>query len=528
MTRKILITDPIEKDCINILENNGFTVTHKPGLKEAEIISLINDYNVLIVRSGTKVTRKIIESAKNLILIARAGAGVDNIDIDAATHAGIIVMNTPGGNTLSTAEHTMALLLSMCRNIPLANFELKQGIWDRKKYIGTELYGKKIGIIGLGKVGKEVATRCKGFGMEVLGFDPVLTQDASQKIGVKLVSLDDLLKDSDIITIHVPLSDETKNLIGKNELNKCKDGVKIVNCARGGIVNEKDLIDALNIGKVSSVALDVFEKEPPDFPNELISHPRVIVTPHIGASTKEAQEKVAIQIAQQIVEYYNQGNLIGAVNAFALEKNLSDEIKPFIELAKILGKFFAQINQENISNINIRFYGSLLHRYREILTASFLVGFLSKKITASVNFVNAQLLAEETGIKVIETIEGEHETYKNLMTAISNSNENKVILSGTIFGNHEPRIVQINEFQMDIIPSKYMLLYENIDKPGMLAAVGNILARHNINIAGLSLGRKKIGEKALTLMNLDSNLELSIIDEMNTIEGVGKIITIEN
>lgn len=528
MSKKILITDPIEKDCIKILENNDFSVTHKPGLKENEIISLINDYNVLIVRSGTKVTKKIIESATNLELIARAGAGVDNIDVDAATHAGIIVMNTPGGNTLSTAEHTMALLLSMCRNIPLANYELKQGIWDRKKYIGTELYGKKIGIIGLGKVGKEVAIRCKSFGMEVLGFDPVLTQDTAQKIGVKLVSFDDLLRESDIITIHVPLSDETKNLIGKNEFDKCKDGVKIINCARGGILNEAALVDALNSGKVSSAALDVFEKEPPEFPNELISHPRVIVTPHIGASTKEAQEKVAIQIAQQIVEYYNQGNLIGAVNVFAIEKNLSDEIKPFNELAKILGKFFAQINQENISNINIKFYGSLLQRYREILTASFLVGFLSKKITASINFVNAQLLAVETGIKVTEIIEGEHETYKNLMTAINDSNETKVILSGTIFGKHEPRIVQINEFQMDIIPSKYMLLYENIDKPGMLAAVGNVLAKHNINIAGLSLGRKNIGEKALTLMNLDSNLVVSIIDEMKKIEGVGKIIAIEN
>ncbi len=528
MTRKILITDPIEKECINILENNGFSVTHKPGLKEDEMISLISDYNVLIVRSGTKVTKKIIESAKNLELIARAGAGVDNIDVDAATHAGIIVMNTPGGNTLSTAEHTMALLLSMCRNIPLANYELKQGVWNRKKYIGTELYGKQIGIIGLGKVGKEVAIRCKSFGMEVLGFDPVLTQDAAQKIGVKLVSFDDLLRESDIITIHVPLSDETKNLIGKNEFDKCKDGVKIINCARGGIVNEKDLVDALNSGKVSSAALDVFEIEPPNFPNELISHPRVIVTPHIGASTKEAQEKVAIQIAQQIVDYYQQGKLVGAVNAFALEQNINEEIKPFVELALILGKFFAQINEENISNINFKFYGSLLQKYRELLTASFLIGFLSKKVTASVNFVNAQLLAEDTGVKVTETIEGEHETYKNLLTAINDSNENKVILSGTIFGKHEPRIVQINEFQMDIIPTKYMLLYENIDKPGMLAAVGNVLAKHNINIAGLSLGRKNIGEKALTLMNLDSNLVLDIIDEMKTIEGVGKIIAIEN
>jgi len=525
MTKKILITDPIEKSCIDILSSAGFVVDHKPGLKEEEIISIINDYNVLIVRSGTKVTKRIIDSAESLELIARAGAGVDNIDVTAATHRGIIVMNTPGGNTLSTAEHTMALLLSMCRNIPTANNELKNGIWDRKKYLGTELYGKKIGVIGLGKIGKEVAIRCKAFGMEVLGYDPVLTQDAAQKIGVKLVSINEIFQQSDIITVHVPLSEETKNLIDKNAFNKCKDGVKIINCARGGIVNEKDLIEALNSGKVSSAALDVFEKEPPQFPNELISHPRVVVTPHIGASTKEAQEKVAIQIANQIVDFYKDGNLVGAVNAYSLEKNITDEIKPFLELATTLGKFFAQISKENINSLNIKYFGSLLSRYRETLTAAFLIGFLSKKVTGTINYVNAQVLAEETGIKISESIEGEDLTYKNLMT-ISDS-FNSTILSGTVFGSKEIRIVQINEFSMDIHPTKFMLLYENVDRPGMLASVGSILAKNNINIAGLSLGRKRIGEKALTLMNLDSILATQTLDEIKLIDGVGNVMMIE-
>lgn len=527
MSKKILITDPIEKSCIEILESEGFKVDHKPGLKEDQIISIINDYNVLIVRSGTKVTKSIIDSSNSLELIARAGAGVDNIDVDAATHRGIIVMNTPGGNTISTAEHTMALLLSMCRNIPKANSELKQGIWDRKKYLGTELFGKKIGVFGLGKIGKEVAIRCKAFGLEVLGYDPVLTQDSAQKIGVKLVSINEILEQADIITVHVPLSNETKNLIDKNAFNKCKDGVKIINCARGGIVNEKDLLEALNSGKVSSAALDVFEKEPPEFPNDLISHPNVVVTPHIGASTKEAQEKVAIQIAQQIVDFYKNGNLIGAVNAYSLEKNITDEIKPFIELATTLGKFFSQISQENINTINLKYYGSLLHRYRETLTAAFLIGYLSKKITGTINYVNAQILAEETGIKVIETIEGEHITYKNLMTCESNIDSIPVKISGTIFGTKEIRIVQINDFSMDIHPTKYMLLYENVDRPGMLASVGSVLAKNMINIAGLSLGRKKIGETALTLMNLDSKLATQTLKEIKAIDGVGKVLLIE-
>ncbi|MGB9664702.1 MAG: phosphoglycerate dehydrogenase [Ignavibacteria bacterium] len=527
MSKKILITDPIENNCIQILQDAGFEVSHKPGLKEDEIVSIINDYNVLIVRSGTKVTKKIINSSSNLELIARAGAGVDNIDVNAATHRGIIVMNTPGGNTLSTAEHTMALLLSMCRNIPLANYELKQGLWDRKKYLGTELFGKKIGIIGLGKIGKEVAIRCKAFGMEVLGYDPVLTQDVAQKIGVKLVSIDEIFEQSDIITVHVPLSNETKNLIDKKAISKCKDGVKIINCARGGIVNEEALLEGLKSGKVSAAALDVFEKEPPQFPNELIEHPKVVVTPHIGASTKEAQEKVSIQIANQIIDFYKNGNLIGAVNAYALEKNITDEVKPFIELAKTLGKFFAQISYENLNNFELKFHGSLLQKYRETLTAAFLIGYLSKKITGTINFVNAQLLAEETGIKITETNELEHETYKNLFTASSNSGKEIVTLSGTIFGTNEIRIVRVNDYSMDIHPTKYMLLYENIDKPGMLASVGSILAKNQINIAGLSLGRKEIGGKALTLMNLDSKLVPQILDELKLIDGVGKILVIE-
>lgn len=527
MSKKILITDPIEKSCIEILQSAGFEVSHKPGLKEDEIITVIKDYNVLIVRSGTKVTKKIIDASTNLELIARAGAGVDNIDVNSATHRGIIVMNTPGGNTLSTAEHTMALLLSMCRNIPSANNELKSGLWDRKKYLGTELFGKTIGIIGLGKIGKEVAIRCKAFGMDVIGYDPVLTQDAAQKIGVKLVSIDEIFAQSDIITVHVPLSNETKNLIDKNAIDRCKTGVKIINCARGGIVNEEALLEGLKSGKVSAAALDVFEKEPPQFPNELIEHPKVVVTPHIGASTKEAQEKVAIQIANQIIDFYENGNLVGAVNAYALEKNITDEIRPFIELSKLLGKFLAQISEENITKLNLKFHGLLLQKYRELLTASFLIGYLSKKITGTINFVNAQLLAEETGIKITETNESEHVTYKNLITVSCSLNGEIVTLGGTIFGKNEIRIVQVNEYSMDIHPTKYMLLYENIDKPGMLASVGSVLAKNQINIAGLSLGRKEIGGKALTLMNLDSKLEPQVLGEIKMIDGVGKVLMIE-
>lgn len=317
---KILITDPIEKSCIQILEGNGFAVDHKPGIKSDQITEIVDRYEILIVRSGTKVTSSIIEKANSLKLIGRAGAGVDNIDVDAASRRGILVMNTPGGNTISTAEHTMALLLSMCRNIAHANSELKSGIWDRKKYMGTELHGKTIGIIGLGKIGKEVAIRCKSFGMNVIANDPYLSKEVGEKFGVSLVNLNQLLSESDIISLHVPLNAETKYLIDREELNLCKKGVKIIQCARGGIVSEIALLDALNIGQVSQAALDVYETEPPIFPNELISHPNVTVTPHIGAATYEAQEKVAVQIAEQIVQYYKSKQLIGIVNSDTLKK----------------------------------------------------------------------------------------------------------------------------------------------------------------------------------------------------------------
>ncbi len=520
MNKKILITDPIEKACIDILAENGFNVDLKPGLKESEIIELINGYNVLIVRSGTKVTSRIIKSASNLEMIARAGAGVDNIDVDAATSRGIIVMNTPGGNTISTAEHTFGLLISLCRNIPFANSELKNGLWDRKKYIGTELFGKKIGIIGFGKIGKEVALRSKAFGMDVLTYDPVITTETAQKYYARLVSFDELLSQSDIISIHVPLNNETRNLINKDTLEKCKSGVKIINCARGGIVNEEDLYNALETGKVSGAAIDVFEKEPPYFPNKLIEHPKVIVTPHIGASTKEAQEKVAIQIANQIVEYYKKQNLIGAVNTFPLQFRITDEIKPFVELAKIMGKILASMVDVNLSHIGLKYHGKILHEHNELISAAFLTGLLSKKITGTVNFVNVMILSEETGIKVKSSLESEHDDYRTLITAFVKSHSMLKKISGTIFGKNEIRIVELNDYKIDFKPGKFLVIIKNVDRPGILATISSVFANKNVNIAEVFLARDELGKNALTIMILDSSINSEVISELQSTDGI--------
>ncbi len=340
---KVLITDPVDNSCVDILKNEGFTVDMQTGLNEAQVSELIPDYHILIVRSGTQVTEKIIECGIELKIIGRAGTGVDNIDVNAATRKGVIVMNTPGGNTISTAEHAISLLMALARNVPQACASLREGVWDRKTYRGVELVGKTIGIIGIGKVGKEVAVRLQGFGMNVLGFDPLVADDVIAKLNIESVSFEELLRRSDYITLHTPLTDDTRNLFNTQTFQKCKRGVRLVNCARGGIINESELLEALNEGHVEGAALDVFEKEPPPPDHPLLKHPKVVVTPHLGASTVEAQEKVAVQIAHQIADALKERSLIGAVNISAAQFSIREDHKPYLDLAERLGRIAGQI-----------------------------------------------------------------------------------------------------------------------------------------------------------------------------------------
>lgn len=518
--KKILISDSVNQKSIEILQSAGYSVTYKTDYSRNELLKVIPDYNALIVRSSTKVDAELISYMKSMEVIGRAGAGVDNIDTDAATQKGILVMNTPGGNTISTAEHTIAMMLSLCRNIPQANNSILQGRWERKKYSGTELRGKTLAILGIGKVGKEVAIRAKSFGMNIVGFDPLLSEDVAAEIGIKLYNLEDIWNSADIITVHVPLNSETKNLINRNVLKKCKDGVKIINCARGGIVNESDLFEALNTGKVSGAALDVYESEPPDFNNPLLRHPKVICTPHLGASTEEAQEMVAIQIAEQIVDYFTSGRISGAVNLSAFREELPNDVKMFFILSEKLGIFSAQTLQERLKKITIELNGDSLHKYSKELSLAFIKGFLSKKLNEPINFINAQIYLKELKISLNEKFSSEDDTFRNLLTIEIQTDLNTRVVSGTTFGKNELRIVRIDDFFVEVIPEGNLLLYKNIDRPGMLASVGKILADKNINIAGLSLGRIEQGKNALTIINTDEQIPMEAINEIKSIDGV--------
>jgi len=519
MTMKILISDPVDESCLLVLRKEGFEVDLKPEIPRDVLKAVISEYDALIVRSGTKVTADIIENAQKLRIIGRAGAGVDNIDVDAATRHGVIVMNTPGGNTVSTAEHTLSLLLALARNIPQAHASLLSGKWERKKFVGVELYGKTIGVIGLGKVGREVAKRCAALGMKVIGYDPILSSDVAMKLGIELLPLDEVYRRSDFLTVHVPLTSETKGMIGEREIGLCKAGVRIINCARGGIVDEAALLKGLNSGHVAGAALDVFSQEPPGR-LDLLCHEKVVVTPHLGASTEDAQEKVAVQIAHQVADALLERAFDGVVNASALQQGLQEQIKPFLRLAEKIGSLQAQLMKGKLRSIAVTCSGELLQQHQELLTAAALRGLFSQLLEESVNYVNAPVIAKEMGVDVTEHREGEGKSFRHLLTVGYETEEEKRSISGTVFGSSNLRIVKINEFYLEVNPEGHLLIYSNVDRPGMLASVGSILAKSNINIAGVALGRLEAGKNALTIMSVDSDIPDLTLREIAGLAGV--------
>jgi len=403
---------------------------------------------------------------------------------------------------------------------------MREGKWERKKYKGTELHNKTLGIIGFGKIGREVALRSKAFGMNVIAYDPVVSKELADKSNVELVDLDTIFQNSDIISVHVPLNDETSNLISAETLKKCKEGVRIINCARGGIVNEEDLVDALDKGKVSAAAFDVYETEPPDSSGRLINHPKVLTTPHLGASTEEAQEKVAVQIAEQIVELFQKKSARGIVNASAVEVETDNILSPYIRLAENIGILHSQLIKGQLKQININFSGAMLHESSTLLSAAFLKGFLSRKLSELVNFINAPFLAGEMGIIINEIKTGANSSYTNLLTIECETAKEKKLLAGTVFGNNELRVVNIDSYHLELKPEGYMLFYTNIDKPGMLSTVGKILADANINIAGLSLGRLAGGKEALTVINTDSEIDQKVMHQISGINGVNNVLKV--
>jgi D-3-phosphoglycerate dehydrogenase / 2-oxoglutarate reductase len=514
---KILISDNLEQSCIDILVREGFTVDNRPGLPAAELLSVIGQYEALVVRSATKVNAEVIARASAMKVIGRAGTGVDNIDVAAATRKGILVMNTPGGNTVSAAEHTVSMMLSLARNIPQANASLVRGEWERKKFTGMEVFEKTLGVIGLGKIGREVAQRCKGLGMNIVAYDPVLAPEVAAREGIELAPLEEIYRRADVITVHTPLTADTKNLLNDATLARCKKGVRIINCARGGIVEEAALLRALESGQVGGAAIDVFESEPPKN-TALIAHPRVVATPHLGASTEEAQEKVAVQIAHQIADALKGRAFAGVVNGAAMQLTLKEEVRPYVLMAEKLGHLAAQLAPGKVKRISLVASGEPIVSTLDLLKAGVLKGILNHTHPEPVNFINAPFLAKELGLTIVESKEEGAAPVPQLKLAYETEQETREC-AGAVYGSRTVKLVMIDGFRFEVTPEGTLLFYYNVDRPGMLAKVGTILAKHQVNIAGVSLGRSEMGGKALTVMNVDNAIPAAAIEELGRMEG---------
>ncbi|RJP59149.1 MAG: phosphoglycerate dehydrogenase [Candidatus Auribacter fodinae] len=525
---KIVVSDPLSQQGIDILKKvDGCEVIDASGLPVEELCEAVKDCDALVIRSGTKVTKQILEAAKKLKLIGRAGVGVDNVDVPEATKRGIVVMNTPDGNTISTAEHTMAMILSVARSIPQAHASMKAGKWDRKSFKGVELSGKVLGIIGMGRIGSEVAKRARAFNMTVLASDPFLSPEMARKMEIEIASFDDIVLKADFITVHTPLTDATRNLINAAAISKMKKGVRIINCARGGIVNEADLVAGIEKGIVAGAALDVYPSEPP---TETIAtlHPKVVTTPHLGASTTEAQEKVALDIAEQIVDALKNNTIRNSVNAPSVDGELLKVIKPYIELAQRIGLFLSYVITGQIERVKISFEGKCASHDMSMPTAAFMEGLLKKALAEEVNTVNALHIAKARGISVEESKSETVGDFADLIRADVKTSDGDFTLTGTFFGiKNEPRIVQVNQYYINAKPYGSLLYVINKDKPGIIGQIGDTLGRHSINIADMTVGRISQGEVAVTLINIDQPATPDVISELNALEKIVAVRPIE-
>ena len=516
---KVLISDNISTKGVEILKKAGLDVDVKTGMKPEELVAVIGDYHGLAVRSATKVTAKIIDAATNLKVIGRAGSGLDNVDLTAATKKGIVVMNAPGGNTITTAEHTFSLMCAMARQIPQATASMREGKWEKKRFMGVELFNKTLGIIGIGNIGSQVARRAQAFAMNVIAYDPFLSEEKAKDMGVEKVDLEELYRRSDFITIHTPITAETRNMINKDTIKIMKNGVRIINCARGGIVNEKDLYDALVEGKVAGAALDVFEKEPVEN-NPLLTLDSVISTPHLGAATKEAQENVAIAIAEQIADYLVQGTIRNAVNFPSIPADQVARLQPYINLSEKLGLFSAQIFEGGVTEITIEYRGEASEINTAPVKIAAIKGFLSPILEETVNFVNAPLIAKERGIEVKETKSADAGDYQSMIALRIKAKDKESYVTGTLFSRKDPRIVSVDGFKIEIVPEGELLFIHNNDKPGVIGNIGTLLSKNNINIARMQFGREAPGGRAISVVTIDSPATPGILDEIKSLPNV--------
>jgi D-3-phosphoglycerate dehydrogenase len=485
-----------------------------------ELLKLVADADAVMVRSETRITAEVLAAAKKLKVVGRAGVGVDNIDVAAASRQGVLVVNVPGGNTISAAEHTMALMLALSRNIPQANASLKAGEWKRSLFTGTELQGKTLGLIGLGRIGREVAKRSQSFGMRVIGYDPYASEEYAKTYNITLTPLEELFKEADYISVHTPLNDTTRNLLNAKTLAQLKKGVRLINCARGGIINEADLGEALKSGQVKGAALDVYETEPPAKDHPLFALPNVIVTPHLGAATEEAQVKVAQELAETIRAYFLEGTVVNAVNLPAIGAEEFRELEPYILLSENLGKFASQLVEGAVKELKITYAGEISQKNTTPLTLAVLQGFLRPILDVEVNLVNAPHLAKERGLKWTETKTSEAEDYTSLITLRANTATSRLSVAGTLLAKNNPRIVKIDDLSVDVAPVGPMLIFTNKDRPGVIGHIGTILGNNKINIAAMQVGRKSIGGEAVTVVNVDSQVPEKVLEQVRDFPGI--------
>lgn len=520
---KVLVSDPISDFGIQLLmDAPDVTVDKKPGLSEDELIGVIGEYDALLVRSQTKVTPRIMQAAKKLKVIGRAGVGVDNIDLDAATKSGIIVINAPDGNTITTCEHAFAMMMALARHIPQAYVKTIQGTWDRKSFVGVELRNKTLGVLGMGRIGSEVAKRAKAFGMEIIGFDPFMTEERAEKIGVKLGTVDEIIRLADFLTVHTPLTAETKHMIARPQFEVMKKGMRIVNCARGGIIDELALVEAIDEGIVAGAAFDVFEAEPPQADHPFLTHPKIIVTPHLGASTIEAQENVAIDVSEQVLHILREEPFKNAVNMPPVPATVMNKIQPYFGLAEKLGYFTAQMSKGPLLEIVVNYSGDLAEVDTQPITRYIVKGVLRQHLGSDVNVVNSMHLAKVRDINIIVQQSSVAKGFTNLLSVTLRTNEEERHVAGTLLNGYGERIVQIDKYPVDVAPEGHLLLVKHNDKPGLIGSVGTLLGDNGINIATMQVGRKIVGGSAIMVLSVDKIVTAEVIQALKNIPDLNK------
>jgi D-3-phosphoglycerate dehydrogenase / 2-oxoglutarate reductase len=520
MAPRVLVSDKLSETAVQIFRDRGVEVDYLPDLgkdKDA-LLAKIGEYDGLAIRSATKVTPKILEAAKKLKVIGRAGIGVDNVDIPAASQRGIVVMNTPFGNAVTTAEHALSMMMALARQIPEANASTHAGKWEKNRFMGVELFNKTLGVIGCGNIGSIVADRALGLKMKVIAFDPFLSPERAMDIGVEKVELDEIFRRSDFITLHTPLTEKTRNVIDAAALAKCKKGVRIINCARGGLVNEDALYDALISKKVAGAALDVFEVEPAST-HKLFNLENVVCTPHLGASTGEAQENVALQVAEQMADYLVKGAVTNALNMPSISAEEAPRLRPFVALAEKLGSFAGQLTDASITGISIEYAGDVGEMNTRALTSAALAGILQPQL-GTVNMVSAPIVARERGIKVDETKQTKRGAYETYIRITVKTDKYERSVAGTVFSDGKPRIIQIKGIELESDFGQYMLYVTNLDKPGFIGALGSLLGNAGVNIASLHLGRHSQGQEAICLVQIDEPVPDSVLWAVQKIEQV--------